>query len=146
MSEGTLSMDFNDVPDKFVPVEPGRCQLEISEVPTLEPTKSGDSSKIVVNFKVISHEAGDKNVGRGVNDHISIKMKTRIKRLLIATGFGTWNAETESYDVPKEIDFADMLGKQCTALLKPDTYKVAGEDEPRVVTRISDYLFDVPTA
>src|SRR5680860_1752539 len=82
-----LDMNFDDVADEYTPVEPGVYEFVVSEVPSIEPTSKGDSTKMVVKMKITS-EGEYKD--RSVADHISMKMKTQIKRFLISIGKGTW--------------------------------------------------------
>ena len=124
-----LDVNFADVPDEFLPVEPGRYTLEIREAPAQEPTRDGKSQKLVVSFVVVDTP---KYENRTLQDHISLKMLTRIKRLFMSAGItpGAEGVRTE-----------DLVGKRVTATIGTRTYKDESGEE-RETSRIIDYMVD----
>lgn len=124
-----LDVNFADVPDEFLPVEPGRYTLEIREAPSQEPTRDGKSQKLVVSFVVVDTP---KYENRTLQDHISLKMLTRIKRLFMSAGItpGAEGVRTE-----------DLVGKRVTATIGTRTYKDDSGEE-RETSRIIDYVVD----
>ncbi len=122
-----LNVNFDEVPDEFLPIEPGKYVLEIRNTPKEEPTKDGKSTKIVVEFVVVD---SPKYENRTVQDHISVKMLTRIKRLCMSAGLKPG---------PEGIQTEELLGRRVTATIGTRTYKdESGED--RETARIIDYV------
>jgi len=125
-----LDMNFDDVPDEIVPLEPGIYRLGVAEAPKVEPTNDGTSTKLVVRFEVIEPE---KFKGRALQDHISIKMLTRIKRLFLSAGLkpGASGIDTE-----------ELTGAEVRALLKERSWKDPDTGETRVSVRVDDYIVE----
>ena len=138
-----LNINFEDVPDAFVPLKPGVWELLISEVPTVEPTKDGTSTKVVVTMKVADSpmnqtEERKEFIGRKVTDHISVKMETKLKRLCLSAGLAPGDG----------IDTEELLDQIVTVRIRTETYKTEDVDENgepvvRETTRVADYL--IPT-
>jgi hypothetical protein len=122
-----LDIPFEEVPNEIRPVQPGTYTLEIMDVPTIEPTKSGNGQKLVVQMTI--QDDGEFK-GRRIQDHISTKMQTKIKRLAIAAGLDPDN---------NGIDTEEMAGRQVKARVKSNTFtNDFGEEIENA--RIQDYL------
>jgi len=131
-----LEVDFTDVPDEILPIEPGIYEAEITEAPEILPTKSGEGTKLVVQMTVVGD---DKNSGRRLSDHISTKMQTRIKRLIKSAGLTPGSG----------FDTEDLAGQRVKIRVKQESYQVSSPtlDDPdnmetRTASRVDDYLFD----
>lgn len=122
-----LDIPFDDVPEEIRPVQPGIYTLEITEVPEIGPTNSGNGTKLVVQFQ-IADEGEFK--GRRIQDHISTKMLTKIKRLCLAAGLDPDNSG---------VDTEDMMGRQVQARVESQTYE-NDYGEERETARIRDYI------
>jgi len=122
-----LDLPFDEIPDEVQPISPGIYTLEITEVPEVMPTKDGTGTKIVVQFAV-ADEGQFK--GRRIQDHISTKMQTQVKRLFLAAGIRPTSAG---------VDTEELLGRQVRARLISRTYTNDMGEEVETV-RIRDYL------
>lgn len=131
-----LDVDFTDVPDEILPIEPGIYDAEISNAPEILPTKSGEGTKLVVQMVIVDD---DKHAGRRLQDHISTKMATRIKRLIKSAGL----------EAGQGFDTEDLAGQRVKVKVKLESYQVSSPtlDDPenmetRTASRVDDYLFD----
>lgn len=125
-----LKVNFDDVPDEFLPVPAGVYLLEVKTAPKVEPTKDGKSTKLVAEFAIVENENAQLN-GRTLQDHISTKMLTKIKRLFLAAGI-----------VPgaEGIDTEELAGKRVRATVVIRTYRDPDSQEERETSRIDDYI------
>lgn len=130
-----IDINFDEVPDEFIPLPVGIYHLEISEVPQVEPTKGGDGMKLVVRTKVveqISPEASVEFAGRDQVAHMSLKGQIQIKRLALSAGIEVG---------AKGFDTEDLAGKVVTAQLVQTVVKDQQTGADRIFTNISDFLF-----
>jgi len=127
-----LKVNFDEVPNEYLPVPAGAYLLEVKSAPTVEPTKDGKSTKLVVLFSIVENENSQLN-GRNLQDHISTKMLTQIKRLFLAAGI------TPGSD---GIDTEDLAGKRVRATIVSRTYRDPDSGEERDTSRISEYIVD----
>jgi len=127
-----LKVNFDEVPDEYLPVPAGTYLLEVKSAPSVEPTKDGKSTKLVVQFSIVENANSQLN-GRGLQDHISTKMLTQIKRLFLAAGI------TPGAD---GIDTEELAGKRVKATVVSRTYRDPDSQEERETSRISDYIVD----
>ena len=127
-----LKTNFDEVPDEFLPVPAGVYLLEVKSAPKVEPTKDGKSQKVVAEFAIVENENPQLN-GRTLQDHISVKMLTHIKRLFLAAGIkpGADGIDTE-----------ELSGKRVKALVAIETYRDKDTQEEREASRIRDYIVD----
>lgn len=124
-----LNINFDEVSDKNLPLPAGEYVLLVNEC-VLAPTKDGTSEKLVVEMTVDDEK--NPNHGRKVFDHISIKMKTNIKRLWKSAGLNPGAGG---------IDVTDIVGKHVRALVKLRTYKDPQSGETKESASIGEYLF-----
>jgi len=125
-----LETNFNDVPDEFEQIPPGTYLLEIKAAPQVMPTNDGKSQKMVVEFAVVEDP---KLQGRNLQDHISMKMLTRIKRVFLAAGLkpGVDGIDTE-----------ELVGRRVKAVVVHRTYRDKDSGEERETARIQDYVVE----
>lgn len=123
-----LGVNFDDVPDEFVALEPGIYTAIVREV-NQEPTSKGDSEKLVVKLEV--NQPGTPFHERSITDHISVKMLTKIKNLMQSCGVppGKDGLDTET-----------LIGKTCKIRCKGGTYKDRDTGETKPTTRVEEYL------
>jgi len=124
-----VDLNFDEVPDEFLAVEAGIYTAVIHEVPTIEPTKDGKGTKIVVKMKITDEGPF---VDRQLFDHISLKFPTRFKRLCKSAGH---SPGADGFDT------ADLLDCSVKVRVKSRTYT---DDDGNIkeTSGVDDYLFD----
>ena len=129
-----LDTNFGDVPDEFEQIPPGTYLLEVKAAPQIMPTNDGKSTKMVVEFAVVEDP---KLNGRNLQDHISMKMLTRIKRVFLAAGLKPGAAG---------IDTEELVGRRVKAIVIHNTYRDKDSGEERESARIKDYVVEPTSA
>lgn len=124
-----LNINFDSVPDHYVPIPTGVYDAEITKIPEIAPTASGDGTKVVVELKITTD--GDQK-DREITDHISMKMKTTLKNLFQSAGVpaGAQGA-----------DLADLLNKIVKVKISVDSYVDKVSKETKETNRVKEYLF-----
>ncbi len=118
-----LEIDFSEVPTEIALIPPGIYELEITEIPTLEPTKDQTSHNLIVKMKLINQD-DPKLENRSIWDFISVKMESKLKRLCLSAGL----------KVGKEgVDLEDLFGKT----LKAEIYTNVWNEQKR--SKIKQY-------
>jgi hypothetical protein len=115
-----INVNFNDVPDDFKTLEAGEYNLEISSC-EIQPTKSGSSQNLVVDFKVADGEFA----GRKMKEWFYLGNEMgliKVKKFLVACG---------CVPGPEGINTEELLGKICKAVIVERNYKddITGEDK-----------------
>ena len=122
-------VNYNDVPDKIVPVPPGTYTCLIQNEPEFMKTKDGTKDKVVVVMKIDCPETPLAH-GKLLWDHIVMDSQTRLKRVFMAAGvpIGT-----------RGLDLADLINATLEVRVTADVWK---KDDGTVedVSRIGDYL------
>jgi hypothetical protein len=128
-----LQVDFSGVPDEFVPTTPGRYKLNIESATMEETSKHDGSMKVLVSMRIIDEGPAK---GRQIQDHISTKMLTTLKRIALSAGLspGPQGYETE-----------ELIGRTVTADVSNEkerltSEQVASGQEARVFARIKSYV------
>jgi hypothetical protein len=104
-----LGINFNDVPDQILPLPDSLYHFEITEVPTIAPTKKGNGT----NFNFIGRVSEGEGIGRTVKGNLFLGNdigKVRMKKFIVACGF---NASDDP-------DTADFLGRTFWATTKTE--------------------------
>lgn len=124
-----INVNFDDVPDEILPVEPGTYEALIKEI-SLEPTKDGKGTKLVVQMEIVTEGPQQ---GRRLIDNISTKATTRIKRLAKSAGLevGAGGLDTE-----------ELLEKVVHTVVGNRNYQDPTTGETKTATDVKDYLFD----
>ena len=123
-----LNIGFDDVPDQIIPVAPGVYDCEVMEPPAIEPTNDQKGQKLVVQFRITSEGPEE---GRQLFDHISLKMKTKLKRLAKSAGLNPADFDEDT----------DLLHGQTVRLIVNNrTYKDPETGEMKETSNIKDYL------
>lgn len=125
-----IDVNFSEVPDEIKPISPGQYELEVAEVPTVEPTEKGTGQNLIVNFRV-SNDGEFK--GRAIRDYIFLNEfgLVKAKNLIKHSGL-----EISS----SGLDTEELLGRKVNALLTSATYKDKLTEEVRQTTRVSRYV------
>ena len=122
-------VNYNDVPDKVLPIPPGTYKCIIENEPEFTKTKDGTKDKVVVVMKIDCPETPLAH-GKLLWDHIVMDSQTRIKRVFMAAGLTIG---------PRGLDLADLIGATLEVRVKPDVWK-HDDGEVEDVARIADYL------
>lgn len=123
-----LQVDFRDVPDEIAPIDPGNYELEIVEVPTIEPSAKGTGQNLIVKFRVTTEGAFN---GRSVMDYIFLNEFGLVKAKQLIMGCGK--------EITNGLDTEELLGSKVQAILAASSYKdSAGETVHNV--KISKYI------
>jgi hypothetical protein len=135
----TLDINFKEVDNEYVVIPPGIYAVEVVKADVM-PTKDGMSQKVVVEMKIV--DASDiKFVGRGLQDHISVKMQTRLKQLGMCFGL---NVEKDGFTTEM------LTGRSGRVEVRNETYAVSSGNvdvagnpvkEMRTASRVKDYLW-----
>lgn len=123
-----IDIDFNEVPDKVQPLEPGLYTLRIEESST-EPTVDGKGTKVVLKLRV--NDPASPQHDRVVYDYISTKMTTQLKRVMLSGGL---KPGAEGLDV------SALVGITVRARVKLNSYQDKATGETKTNSKIADYL------
>jgi hypothetical protein len=132
----TLNINFDETPDEIQPIEPGIYDLHIQSC-EIQPTKDGNSQKIVVEAAVVNHSDDNVN-GRKVFDHISVKMATKIKRLAKSSGF----TDEELSQMGGSFDVSLLIDRIVRASIGQRSYQDPESGEQRTTSNVRDYIFE----
>lgn len=127
---GFIAVNFENVPDKEMPLPPGVYNLTIVDA-GIEPTKRDPGkNKLVVEME-LSDPTSEHN-GRRVFDHIPLSRLTRVKRLMLSAGVNPSQ---------RGLEVSELVGK--TVKVSVDTREYADEvsGETRETNQVRDYLF-----
>jgi hypothetical protein len=125
-----LQINFDEVPDKMLPVGAGiyLCTVVSAE---LGPTKDGKGEKITVVLKI--DDESSQMHGRQIWDHIGLKgLPIGLKQLARSCGV----------DLSKGLDTEELVGKTCKCRVTAGTYKDPSTGEIKDSTRVAEYLWD----
>ena len=123
-----IKVDFNDVPNEIVPIAPGIYGFEVEGVPTIEKTKDGTGTKLVVKCR-ITEDGPEK--GRVITDQISTKMETKMKRLAMTCGLAPG---AEGFDTE------DLVGRGGRFRIAPNTFTDSSSGETVHNSKVADYV------
>ncbi len=135
MAKITIPTNWEDVPNQMVPVSVGIKKLEITKA---EPGVSGTGGeKLVVEFRVL--EEG-KDFGRTLQDHISLKMLSRLKNLCVSAGVDPEGDSFETSDLEGQVVTGRIKHQVYTQPLTPEQVDAGEVAEPRTNARVAEYL------
>lgn len=128
-----------EVPMEFEQFAWGVYELEIDQLPTIEPTASGESQKICFAPKVIEGPAGADDphrfAGRRIKQIVGFKAQIQMKRLGLAAGL------KDQMDAGSGFSTEDLLGKRIRIDLQPRTYIDKNDDnKEKIAYNVKDYL------
>jgi len=115
-----INVNFNEVPDEIMPVDPGIYEAEITEVPIIVETQKKTGHNLRVNMKITT-ENSPMN-GRTVRDSIFMNRigNTKIKNLCNSAGIPVGE---------DGLDTEDLLGKIVTIEVGHRTFTTDGGEE-----------------
>lgn len=128
-----VEMNFDDTPDKMLPVEAGVRLFKITDF-TEEENDLGEKIRIV-ELEVLE---GD-DAGRKAWDRFNFKYKpamVKFKQLVKSAGLPA---------VGQGIDSSMLIGQTVRAVVKPRTYKDKTTNETKETTQVAEYLFEAAT-
>lgn len=125
----TLDIDFTDVADQFIALEPGIYDAEITEEPELQRNKKDTGNNLVVNLQI----TGDGPMsGRKIRSYLPTNNPISIKRLLKSCGLTPGSGE---------FDLAELTGKICKVQVVSRGYTDKDTGEEKEGAQVKDFLF-----
>lgn len=126
-----LNVDFDSIPDRYVPLEPGIYTMFVEEIDVVD-NKKGDGQNVVVKLRV--SDPTSPMDGRMLTDYISLKGKPiALKRLVKSCGVTIG---------PDGINTDDLAGKVCRVQVKSRPYKDTNSGVMKEAAGVEQYLFD----
>jgi len=126
----TLNVNFDEVPDQILPVEPGIYEAEIVEVPMITETRKKTGHNLVVSMRITTDGP---HHGRALRDSIFLNDigNVKIKKLCSSAGvlLGSGGFETE-----------ELLGKIVRCQVLNRTFTDSETGETRQIADVRDYL------
>ena len=125
-----IEVNFEGVPDKFLPIPAGDYNLRINTV-EVGPTKDGSGKKVVVELEV-DDETSEFN-GRKLYEHIGLKNPIALKQLVKSCGLEAG---------PGGVDTDELIGKVCKARVKTRTYTDPADGTTKETAAVAQFLFE----
>ena len=125
-----LNFNFEDVPDEIKPINPGTYELEVAQVPTITPAKSGNGENLTVTYRVTSEGPFH---GRSIKDFIYLNEMglIKVKQLAVAAGMKL---------SASGLNTEELLGRKVKALVVNRNYNEEESGETRTRANVSRYL------
>ena len=137
-----IGTNFNDVPDKILPLQEGERILEIqapSNEGFLQPNKEGTGTNAVIVLMVVD-DMNPAEKGRTITEYCSTLNQfglVRLKQIALSAGIRP-GAEG--------LDLAQLVGKRVKAIVKTRSYKDKDSGEDRQTSNVYAYVPDPSVA